>query len=276
MPLALADLFPDGNFHHQMGFQRGDFAEFFGAKENHAQIVAQRRRWLESDRRKYAVCTPAAAALIDELIGLAVESKTLSEEETTAVAQQTSSELKCLELGKCWESDFLLMQPDRDGQFRLVAGVVCFPSTWSLEEKVGQPLEFIHGPVPALNTQLGRQIGTFLSRLRPGAVWLRTNWGLSASAELNQHPSRAIPAIAPSFDPANTWLRVEHQALIGLPNTNAVLFGIRIANHSLTNVKENPKAADKLANALATMSKELADYKRLTECRVALIQWLRS
>ncbi len=43
------------------------------------------------------------------------------------------------------------MTPGRDGstqQYRLLGGVVCFPSHWSLLEKLGQDLPTIHSPVP--------------------------------------------------------------------------------------------------------------------------------
>ena len=94
-------------------------------------------------------------------------------------------------------------------------------------------MEFIHGPVPGLNAQLGRSIDTFLAKLTPGAAWLRHNWGLSRSPELNQHPSRPLPRLDDSAALADAWLRVEQQALMALPASGGVLFAIRIAMHPL-------------------------------------------
>ena len=75
------------------------------------------------------------------------------------------------------EPDILFLVPsDESGEFRLVAGCVCFPSSWRLAEKLGKPLTAIHGPVPGLNEQLGAPITQFLRRLEPGIAWRRENW----------------------------------------------------------------------------------------------------
>ena len=68
------------------------------------------------------------------------------------------------------------------------------------------------------------------------------------------------------------WLRIEHQALLALPRTRGVLFGIRIALHRLDVVARDPAAAAGLRQALATMSPEMARYKRLDGIRARLIE----
>ena len=77
------------------------------------------------------------------------------------------------------------------------ARAVCFPSSWRPEEKNGLPVHAIHSPVPTLNKNLGARIDKFLANLEPGKAWERSNWGLSRSAELNQHPTRDIPRLTP-------------------------------------------------------------------------------
>ena len=67
-----------------------------------------------------------------------------------------------LALGEFWEADVLLLKPDPDGEIRLYGGCLCFPSSWRLTDKIGQPIEFIHGPVPGLNTNIGGAIHKFL------------------------------------------------------------------------------------------------------------------
>ncbi|MEY4090242.1 MAG: hypothetical protein RJB55_2513, partial [Verrucomicrobiota bacterium] len=44
---------------------------------------------------------------------------------------------------------------------------LCFPTSWSLEEKIGRGLEEIHGPVPGLNAALGPSIHQVLGRHTP-------------------------------------------------------------------------------------------------------------
>ncbi|TIU52784.1 MAG: DUF3445 domain-containing protein, partial [Mesorhizobium sp.] len=45
------------------------------------------------------------------------------------------------------QEDLILMRRDESG-WRLAAGSLCFPSSWSLLEKFGKPLQQIHAPVP--------------------------------------------------------------------------------------------------------------------------------
>ena len=94
-----------------------------------------------------------------------------------------------------------------------MAGVVCFPSSWALAEKIGHPLDFIHAVVPGLNSSIGSIIDTFLSRLEPGIAYERSNWGIAATPELNLHPSLNRPRLKAPLPPDRTWIRVEDQIL---------------------------------------------------------------
>jgi hypothetical protein len=182
-------------------------------------------------------------------------------------------------LGAALEPDFLLLSPDADGTFRLRGGVLCFPTGWALQEKLGHTLEFIHGVVPGLNPALASPINQFLARLKPGTAFLRDNWGLAATEELNLHPARraelpALPAPGERTEPIardRLWLRVEHQALFVLPKTGGVVFGIRIALHRLDDVARDRGAAAGLARALRTMPADLAAYKRIDGIRAAVL-----
>lgn len=179
-------------------------------------------------------------------------------------------------IGEVLEPDFLLLKPDEAGEMKLLAGCVCFPSSWSLEEKMGRPLDFIHRVVPGLNEQLGKPIAQFCRRMTPDIAWLRANWGLSRSPELNQHPRRALPRLDATVKPDEVWLRVEHQALVALPRTGGLLFGMRVIVHSLAEVKRNPAAAHGLHHALQTMPEAMAVYKGIAPARTALLEMLEA
>jgi hypothetical protein len=169
----------------------------------------------------------------------------------------------------------LLLKAGSDSEIRLWGGCVCFPSSWNLQEKIGRPIEVIHGVVPGLNGQIGPQIHAFLSRLKPGVAWHRTNWGLSSSPELNQHPARQLPSLdGASVTAAAVWFRVEHQALVALPRTGGILFGIRVSVHPLNELKSERIAAARLVRALRTMPEAVACYKGLATARAALIRLL--
>jgi hypothetical protein len=134
-------------------------------------------------------------------------------------------------------------------------------------------LDFIHDVVPGLNPALGPPIHQFLSRLKPGGTFLRDNWGVAATEELNLHPSRAIPPPQLPVSLEQLWLRVEHQALLALPVSGGIVFAIRIALHRLDSIAGTP-AGGRLRHALATMPLELARYKRLDTVRPQIVGML--
>ena len=59
-------------------------------------------------------------------------------------------------------------------------------------------------------------------------------------------------------------------ALVALPATRGIAFGIRIALHRLDAVMQGT-AGPGLRRALASMSAEMADYKRLDKVRADLV-----
>ncbi|MES2707078.1 MAG: heme-dependent oxidative N-demethylase subunit alpha family protein [Verrucomicrobiota bacterium] len=133
--------------------------------------------------------------------------------------------------------------------------------------KWGLGVAAIHTAVPGLNASLGRSIDTLLARLTPGSAWFRHNWGLSRSAERNQHPSRSLPRLDAGVTLEEVHLRVEHQALVALPESGGILFAIRIASHPLTDVRRDPEASSRLVRALRTMPADVAAYKGLADAR---------
>ncbi len=258
-----------------MALRRGTPQAFFGRSPANQALLAERQRWLRSEPQTYSASLPESSALVETCIALAHEWEAISEKQSAGLITLADTTQRCAELGKLWEPDFLLLQSDGRGPFRALAGCVCFPSSWSLTEKMGKPLEFIHGVVPSLNTQLGAPMQTFLSRLTPDVTWLRHNWGLSRSPELNQHPHRHLPRLDGAVDVENVWLRVEHQALVALPRCGGVLFGIRVSMHSLIEVRNDSAASAKLARALGTMPADIAAYKGLAAARQRIIEMLR-
>jgi Protein of unknown function (DUF3445) len=176
-------------------------------------------------------------------------------------------------LGCSWEPDFVVL--DRNEPNQVLGGCVCFPSGWSLPDKVGKSLFTTHTPVPGMNQVLAPKISQFVSRLDSKRCFQRTNWGLTGSQALDQHPLRRIPAIGVATDPAKVDLRIEWQALIGLP-PDLILFGIRVFHVPLWRARANARLGGLLAENLASMPGPVAEYKRLAECRAHLIDYLRS
>jgi hypothetical protein len=262
-------IFPDGDHRWSMGLQREhSAADFFALQDPSRGVIAERRGWLNEDFGRYALALPLAEAAVREATEYAVALG------TPVAAHEPQTEARLFALGVAWEPDFVLLSPGC-GVHTLIAGVVCFPSSWALGEKLGRPLSEVHAPVPGLNDALGRQMELFLQKLRPGEVWRRENWGLSRDAELNRHPDRARPRLEEQVTADQVWIRLEHQLLTRLPRSGAVLFGIRVEVLSLARVLAEPAAALRMAGQLASMSEAAAAYKGVLRSRPSILALLR-
>jgi hypothetical protein len=264
---TLAELFPDGDYRFHLTLRRGEPREFFRPHDASGAVLSERSRWLAAEPARYAALLPEGEPLLTEFADLCAEWNLLGARcphRAGLVAKVTRPPTdSLLALGASLEPDFLLLSPDASGAFRMRGGALCFPTAWALEEKIGHTLDFIHGPVPGLNAALGSPISQFLGRLKPGTAFHRDTWGIAATDELNLHPARQLPPPAPPFVRERLWLRVEHQALVALPRSGGIVFGIRIASHRLDEVARDPAAWAGLRRALESMPADLAAYKRV-------------
>jgi hypothetical protein len=262
-------LFPAGDFSFKLTLQRGRAEEFFAASDPTGAVARERADWVASAPERYLALRPEAVPVFEEWAETARGwdyAPAWSRAEGSPAARLAVMAAGC-------EADVLLLAPDAAGEFRLAGGALCFPTGWALEEKLGQTLEAIHGPVPGLNAALGPALRQFLARLRPGPAYLRQNWGIAASDERNLHPYRRIREPVTPVDLTRLWLRVERQALVALPRTRGIVFGIRIDLHRLDAVAAGPGRVG-LRRHLASMPAELIGYKRLGAIRNDLIDRL--
>lgn len=252
----LAELFPDEDHRFHLALRRGDPAAFFAPTPAHAALMAGRRHWLDTHPGRHAAMTPEGEPLCRALARL------LGEPEGATVG----------ELGRRWEPDILFLSPDASGVHRLRGGALCFPTGWALEAQIGRSLDAIHGAVPELNPALAAPIQQFLNRLKPGAGFLRANWGLAGTSELNLHPVLNRPRLGLPLDLNRIWLRVEHQLLSGILDGGGVLFAIRVECHPLGTVLADERVRAGLHRALCTMSEAVAAYKGLAAVREELVR----
>lgn len=258
---ALAELFPAEDYRFHLALRRGDPAEFFAPTAEHAAIVAERKRWLDTDPSRYAALRPAGVPLLHAM------ERWL--DAPTPSGADDSANLRLL--GRRWEPDILLLSPAADGQFILVGGALCFPTSWALEDKMGLPLDAIHAAVPGLNDALDAPIQQFVARLKPGVGYLRSNWGLAATSERNLHPALQRPRLGSPLDPETIWLRVERQMLARIPGTEGLLFGIRIETHPLRTLLADDGLRAGFHRAVRTMPSPLARYKGLAPVQAELL-----
>lgn len=270
----------DGSFRFQMALRPGEGAPFFAPTPHHGEVMAERRAQLAAHPALYATalpgCAPTLAAAAALVQGWMAEAGCPLPSLPPPPPNDDPIGLSawCAQAGASWEPDWVILHRGADAAYRLVAGAVCFPSGWALLDKIGRPLDEIHGPVPGLNPLLSRQIHVFLDRLKPGAVWWRDNWGLSADSALNHHPSLHLRPLTPEAPLTTTWLRYEEQLLARLPGFQDILFGIRVGRVRLSEILPFPEVTRRLAEALRTMPEDVAAYKGIAPARASLLRQL--
>jgi hypothetical protein len=178
----------------------------------------------------------------------------------------------------------LLVQEDlciiqvHDGVPLFTAAVLCFPSRWRLGDKIGRPLAEVHGPVPIYADRLERPVDRFMRHLKGGHIASRLNWSILDDPALFQPTGKwrtdANTDITRMNAGARLYLRVERQTLRRLPDSDAILFGIRVHRYRLDRVITTPALAARLAEAVRALPDPIVHYKSLRTVQDALLGWL--
>jgi dimethylamine monooxygenase subunit A len=191
--------------------------------------------------------------------------------------QMSDFEMAPLDLaGRLVQEDLCLMQPGTNG-YVLVAGSLCFPSNWRLQEKLGQPIAHIHDPVPQYGEKLETSVNSFFDRLKVEHPGYRFNWAMVDTPELflGDLNSASSNVSAEPDDPIkNLWIRIERQTLRRLPISNSVLFTIRTYRYPITILQTYPAIAQNFATMIQQMPSAVLKYKRLQDLRSKLLEYL--
>ena len=127
-------------------------------------------------------------------------------------------------LGRLVQNDFCILQK-KENEHVLTAAALCFPASWSLEEKFLKPLIDIHVPVKPVSYIIAKRV----QRLFDGLQINRPLWRFNALYYEDPHlfqPRRVNkPRIKPAPNKAN-YFRSERQTFIKLPKSGAIIFGI--------------------------------------------------
>ncbi len=130
-------------------------------------------------------------------------------------------------LGHLLQADFCLLQkPEGHDEHVLTGAVLCFPSSWTLAEKLGRPLMRIHRPVASYDAQMGARVQRMFDLIRPEHPLWRANLLDYADPALFQPRRENAPRVPHHNGP---YLRSERQCLLKLPQSGAVVFSIHTA-----------------------------------------------
>lgn len=187
---------------------------------------------------------------------------------TGASADLASSDL-LLQIASIIGEDLVVLSRE-DGEWKIVAGAVLFPSRWKLSEKIGKGMDAVHAPVPGFASALAPfMTATFDKISADRAVW-RKNWSLHSTSDLHQPTS-----IHAQVNPEDYWWRTERQTLTRSRTGDFLYFTIRNRAEPLSWIKADQESAVLFAETLASFSSDTIEYKGLQQDHQAIIDYLR-
>jgi hypothetical protein len=183
-------------------------------------------------------------------------------------------------IGRQVQEDLILLNPEGI----VSAGQLCFPSGWSLNEKLGKQFLDVHTPLPAVTQNMIQSANKFMERIPLGKSFMRNNWGFRLGDQLDMSSkysalyrkrlSDELPLLSLKDFGQKVFLRVEHQTLTRLPRSGYVLFTIHTHHNSLDEVVEDYQRTSTLLSFLKGTPPELIEYKVMTSMYSMLIRYL--
>ncbi len=252
-----------------------------GGSDLHQQII-ERLNLAENKRDVVYQELPGYRSAVDELVtrisanlGLFHSDEYLVDDESVTylplqlTVKRNDSDV-LLKIATIIGEDLVILARE-DGEWKIIAGAVLFPSRWKLEEKLGKGMEAVHTPVPGFADALAPYMtATFDKITTDRPVW-RKNWSLHSTADLHQPTS-----IHAAASPDNYWWRTERQTLTRAASGDYLYFTIRNRAEPLAWIKEDAKAAALFAETLESLTPETIEYKGLVKDHQSIIDYLRN
>ena len=215
-----------------------DMADWLIADDAFSGQMAQRDALITTQPETVLALDPGAQAAAEELLKLVLaltypnSGAEVTRPDGVTIAIDRTDPLHTL--GRLVQEDFCLLQKQGD-EHVLTGAVLCFPASWSLDEKFLRPLVRIHAPVSSYDGDMARRVQRLFDGVREGRPLWRCNAIWYDDAELHQPRREGTRRRSPSPERA-TYLRSERQCILRLPKSGAVVFSIH------TYVVENPLA----------------------------------
>ena len=246
-----------GEFRWSLGVRGADAESFFAPQDDSRMLLEEKRVWLDSHPERYLAQTEEAKSLIDAVWEMALG---------WGHVKEPDSGRTLMNLARKWEADLLIVEKE---SMKLVAGAVCFPSSWDLRTAIGKRMFAVHGVVPKLNEQIGEKVDRFLSGIRGGKSYARMNWSLTRSADLNYHPALGRKKLDETVTVEELFLRIEHQLFCEVEG--GVLMGLRIEPVPLPELATEPEVWAGLREKIRTMPDDVAEYKGMYTAKDAIV-----
>ncbi len=235
------------------GIQPLDWSDWIQVDEAYAPQMAERARLLEARRNEVLLMTPAAEMAAKELLGVIcvmlagrddfdVDGARVARPDGVTVEIDPNDPL--MSINRLITEDVCILQK-RGGEHVLTAGLLCFPASWLLHEKMNQPLTAIHQPVSTYTTDVAARVQRLFDAVRADKPLWRTNALHYNDPDLFQPLRDTVKRVVPE---GQGYIRSERQSILRLPKSDAIVFSIHtrlVAFGDLTpaqraGLRENP------------------------------------
>ncbi|MEO1189729.1 MAG: DUF3445 domain-containing protein [Pseudomonadota bacterium] len=151
--------------------------------------------------------------------------------------------------------DDLVLMRKIDGAWRLAAGSVCFPSSWALADKFDRSMAEIHDPVPGFAGRMATMVDRIFDNLKPDQLVIRHNFSLYPNGDLDHRTGadRPRPGTWAKGRLIDTYLRVERQTLMRMPDSGDILFTIKVMADPIAVLRDDPQGKDVARRVIADM-----------------------
>ena len=147
---------------------------------------------------------------------------------------------------------------------RMAAAFFAFPSGWSPDEKAGQTLTEIHGPV-ADGDEL-RQASERISAIMHGGggPWSRYVWTIAGTEALSLHPAYSRPHPQTIED---LWFRYEYQTFDTVIPGRTSVFLVKTVTLPYLSYADTDHKRDVIRRVINSMTDSVLTYKGLHDAR---------
>lgn len=266
LPVAPFLPFMNDRMAHLPGVQPLNPAEWLVRDAVFAAQMRYRDHLVATQRDQVLAETPAAEPALRELLAMLVQhllatdkgyvmpcEHALTRPDGVTLALRTPPVIETL--ARLVQEDLCILEADGE-EYKLTAATLCFPSRWSLSEKMGRRMSGIHTPVPDYVADVARRVNRMFTAIRPEAPLWRGNYNIHALPELYQPGGsyRDQPVRADFL-----WLRVERQTFVRLPVSRAIVFGIKTFVSPVSSLQ--PDQAARLATLMRARNDDEIAYR---------------
>jgi hypothetical protein len=223
-------------------------ADWLLVNDAYAPQMAERARLLREQPDDVLGVLPEAEGAAQELLefilpllpakGFTLDGETVTRPDGVSVTLDRTRPLWTL--GHLVQEDLCILQkPDGAAEHVLTAAVLCFPSSWTLSQKLGRAMMRIHAPVAPYDDQMGARVQRMFDMIRPEQPLWRANILRYDNPALYQPRLEFAPKDKRADGP---YFRSEKQGLVRLPRSGAVVFSIHTVVVPMTALSDDQRA----------------------------------